>query len=109
MSSAKQLRDRIAAGEVKSVDAVTDVFDRIGAIEPKVGAYLSLYKEQAMHQAEQVDAKIAAGESVGALAGVPVAIKDNMCTTFGATTCASTVAHSSSWRMSRTRTQYAPG
>ena len=91
MSSAKQLRDKIVAGDVKSVDAVKVVFDRIEAIEPKVGAYLSLYKEQAMEQAEQVDAQIAAGESVGALAGVPVAIKDNMCTTFGATSCASKI------------------
>ncbi|MHC4555153.1 MAG: amidase, partial [Planctomycetota bacterium] len=91
MSSAKQLRDKIVAGDVKSVDAVKVVFDRIETIEPKVGAYLSLYKEQAMEQAEQVDAKIAAGESVGALAGVPVAIKDNMCTTFGATSCASKI------------------
>ena len=91
MSSAKQLRDKIVAGDVKSVDAVKVVFDRIEAIEPKVGAYLSLYKEQAMEQAKQVDAKIAAGESVGALAGVPVAIKDNMCTTFGATSCASKI------------------
>jgi aspartyl-tRNA(Asn)/glutamyl-tRNA(Gln) amidotransferase subunit A len=91
MSSAKQLRDKIVAGDVKSVDAVKVVFDRIEAIEPKIGAYLSLYKEQAMEQAEQVDAKIAAGESVGALAGVPVAIKDNMCTTFGATSCASKI------------------
>ena len=91
MSSAKQLRDKIVAGDVKSVDAVKVVFDRIETIEPKVGAYLSLYKEQAMEQAEQVDAKIAAGISVGALAGVPVAIKDNMCTTFGATSCASKI------------------
>lgn len=91
MSTLKQLRDKIAAGEVKSVDAVTGVFDRIEAIEPTIGAYLSLYKEQAIKQAEQVDAKIAAGEPAGALAGVPVAIKDNMCTTFGATTCASKI------------------
>ena len=91
MSSAKQLRDKIAAGEVKSVDAVGAVFERIEKIDPNVGAYLSLHKEQAMQQAEQVDAKIAAGQSVGELAGVPVAVKDNMCTTFGATTCASKI------------------
>ena len=91
MSSAKQLRDMIAEGEVKSVDAVGSVFERIEKIEPNIRAYLSLHKEQAMQQAAQVDAKIAAGQSVGALAGVPVAIKDNMCTTFGATTCASKI------------------
>ncbi len=91
MDTLKQLRDKIVVGEVQSVDAVQAVFDRIEKIEPKVGVYLSLYKDAALEQARQVDAKIAAGESVGALAGVPVAIKDNMCTSFGATTCASKI------------------
>ena len=94
MSTLKQLRDNIAAGQIKSIDAVAAIFDRIETVEPKVGAYLSLYKDQAIALAETVDAKIAAGESVGALAGVPVAIKDNMCTTFGATTCASKILKS---------------
>ena len=91
METLKKLRDKIASGQVKSVDAVKAVFDRIETIEPKVGAYLSLYKQQALERAEAVDAKIAAGEAVGALAGVPIAIKDNMCTTFGTTTCASKI------------------
>ncbi|MHC5139437.1 MAG: amidase, partial [Planctomycetota bacterium] len=91
MSTLKQLRDNIAAGQIKSIDAVAAIFDRIETVEPKVGAYLSLYKDQAIALAETVDAKIAAGQSVGALAGVPIAIKDNMCTTFGATTCASKI------------------
>ncbi|OQY05213.1 MAG: aspartyl/glutamyl-tRNA amidotransferase subunit A [Planctomycetales bacterium 4572_13] len=89
MDTAKQLRDKIAAGEVQSVDAVQAVFDRIEKIEPNIGAYLSLCKEQALEKAKQVDAKIASGESVGALAGVPVGVKDNMCTDFVATTCGS--------------------
>ncbi len=91
MDTAKQLRDKIADGEIKSIDAVEAIFGRIEKIEPKVGAYFSICKDQAIEQAKQVDAKIAAGESVGALAGVPVAIKDNMCTTFGATTCGSKI------------------
>jgi aspartyl-tRNA(Asn)/glutamyl-tRNA(Gln) amidotransferase subunit A len=91
MSTLKQLRDDIVSQKANSVDAVKTVFERIDTIEPKIGAYLSLYKEQALKQAEAVDGKIAAGESVGALAGVPIAIKDNMCTTFGATTCASKI------------------
>lgn len=91
MDTARQLRDKIAAGQLKSIDAVTSVYDRIEKNEPAIGAYLSLCKDQALEKAEQVDAKIAAGESVGVLAGIPVAIKDNMCTTFGATTCASKI------------------
>jgi len=89
--SARQLRDRIATGQVKSVAATEAVFGAIGKYEPVVGAYISTFKEQALAKAKEVDQSVAAGQSVGALAGVPIAIKDVMCTTFGATTCASKI------------------
>jgi len=89
--SAKQLHDQIVAGQIKSVEATQAVFARIEKYEPMLGAYISTFKEQALSKARHIDNKIAAGESVGQLAGVPVAIKDNMCTTFGATTCASKI------------------
>jgi len=89
--SCKQLRDRIKAGKVKSSTATKAVFESIEREEPVLGAYISTFKEQALAKAKEVDEKIAAGESVGALAGVPVAIKDNMCTQFGNTTCASRI------------------
>lgn len=89
--TAKQLRDKIASGQIKSLDAVNDVFSRIEKYEPVIGAYISTFKEQAIEQAEQVDKKVSAGEPLGQLAGVPIAVKDNMCTTFGATTCASKI------------------
>ena len=91
MDTVKQLRDKIAAGQVKSIDAVMATFERIDKHEPAVGAYLSINKEQAMEQAKEIDEKIAAGQSLGPLAGVPIAIKDNMCTTFGTTTCGSKI------------------
>ncbi len=87
--TAKQLRDKIAAGEISSVEATKAVFERIEKYEPVVGAYLSTFEDDALAKAAQVDKRIAAGDNVGRLAGVPVAVKDNMCTTFGATTCAS--------------------
>ncbi len=87
----KELRDEIAAGRVKSNAATEAVFEQIDNYEGKVGAFLSTFKKQALAQAKQVDDKIASGGPVGALAGVPVAVKDNMCTTFGATTCASKI------------------
>jgi len=87
----KELRDRIAAGEVKSTTATEAVFEAIEEYEPTFGAYISTFKKQALAKAKEVDSKITAGESVGNLAGVPIAIKDNMCTTFGATTCASKI------------------
>lgn len=89
--TAKQLRDEIRSGRLKSVAAVQSYYERIDQLEPTIGAYLSLCRVEAFQQAELVDARIAKGEPVGALAGVPVAIKDNMCTTFGATTCASKI------------------
>jgi len=89
--SAKELRDAIAAGKISSVEATEAVFDRIDKLEPIIGAYISTYRDKALETAADVDRRIMAGESVGELAGVPVAIKDNMCTTFGATTCASRI------------------
>jgi aspartyl-tRNA(Asn)/glutamyl-tRNA(Gln) amidotransferase subunit A len=89
--SARELRDKIAEGQVKSVAATEAVLQAIEKYEPAVGAYISTFRERALAKAKEVDEKIAAGQSVGQLAGVPVAIKDVMCTTFGATTCASKI------------------
>jgi aspartyl-tRNA(Asn)/glutamyl-tRNA(Gln) amidotransferase subunit A len=85
------LRDQIAAGDVKSVAVTKVVFEQIEKHERTIGAYISIFEEQALAKAQEIDDKIAAGEPVGKLAGVPVAIKDNMCTTFGTTTCASKI------------------
>ena len=89
--SAKELRDGIAAGRISSVEATKAVFERIRKFEPTIGAYLSMREDRALAAAADVDSRIAAGKPVGALSGVPVAVKDNMCTTFGATTCASKI------------------
>ena len=87
--TATELRDRIAAGQIRSVEATRAILERIERIDPTVGAYLSVFPERAIQAAEAVDRRIAAGEPVGPLAGVPVAIKDVLCTSFGATTCGS--------------------
>jgi aspartyl-tRNA(Asn)/glutamyl-tRNA(Gln) amidotransferase subunit A len=89
--SVRELRDQIAAGQVKSVAATEVVFEAIDRYEPVVGAYISTFQEEALAKARQVDERVVGGEPVGGLAGVPVAIKDVMCTTFGATTCASKI------------------
>jgi aspartyl-tRNA(Asn)/glutamyl-tRNA(Gln) amidotransferase subunit A len=89
--SAKELRDKIAAGRISSVEATEAIFKNIEQREPVIGAYISTYRDTALEKAAEVDKRIAAGQKVGQLAGVPVAIKDNMCTTFGATTCASKI------------------
>jgi aspartyl-tRNA(Asn)/glutamyl-tRNA(Gln) amidotransferase subunit A len=89
--SVRDLRDKIAAGEVKSVEATEAVFKNIEGREPVVGAFITTFRDEALATAAEVDKRIAAGRPVGQLAGVPVAVKDNMCTTFGATTCASKI------------------
>jgi len=91
METLIQLRDKIAAGQVKSVDAVSDCLKRIDMHNPILGAYLSTFADKAMQDAAAVDRKLAAGQPVGVLAGVPIAVKDNMCTAFGTTTCASKI------------------
>ena len=89
--TAKQLRDAIAEGSITSVSATEAVFERIGKYEPTVGAFISTFADEALERASEVDRKIAGGEKVGPLGGVPVAIKDNMCVAHGATTCGSKI------------------
>ena len=89
--SATELREKIAAGSMSSVDATTEVFGRIDKHESAIGAFISTFREQALKRAADIDRRIAASEPLGPLAGVPVVVKDNMCTNFGATTCASRI------------------
>jgi len=89
--SCVELRDKIASGQVSSVEATKAIFSAIDRNEPYIGAYISTFKEQALEKAKEVDEKIASGKAVGPLGGVPIAIKDVLCTTFGATTCASKI------------------
>ena len=89
--TAVELRDGIAQGEISSGAATREVFARMEEREPVIGAYISTCRARALEKAAQVDRRVAGGEKVGPLAGVPMAIKDNMCTRFGTTTCASKI------------------
>lgn len=89
--SCKQLRDSIAEGKIKSSDAVLAVFAQIEKYDRQIRAFLSTFKKDALIKAKEIDEKVSKGKPVGALAGVPIAVKDNMCTTFGTTTCASKI------------------
>lgn len=66
---------------------------RIEAVDGRVGAFLTVTKEEALAQAAALDEKRTAGEPLGALAGVPVAVKDNICTKDVRTTCASKILY----------------
>ncbi len=87
--SAVQLRDAIAAGDVSAVDAAEAYLDAITVHDGAIKAYTQLFADRAIARCEKIDAARAAGQPLGPLAGVPVSIKENMCTDYGLTTCAS--------------------
>lgn len=87
--SAVELGAKIKAGEVTAVEAAEAVFAQIEKKEADLNCYVTLDKEGALEKAAEVQKKIEAGELTGPLAGVPVAIKDNMCTEGMLTTCSS--------------------
>lgn len=89
--SAVELAAKIKAKEVTVKEAVEAVFARIDEKEKALNCYVTLDKEGALKKAEEVQKKIDEGFLAGALAGVPVAIKDNMCTEGMLTTCSSKI------------------
>lgn len=76
--SARQLNEKFLAGELKAVDIVKSCYDRIEKVESKVNSFVSLRKDLAIEEAKKLDLKRENGEKLGSLAGVPVAIKDNI-------------------------------
>ena len=87
----KQLHQQLINKERSAVEIAQEALKRIETLEPKVKAFLSVTADLALATAKQVDAKIAAGESIGMLEGIPIGIKDNMCTKGIKTTCASQI------------------
>ncbi|MDR3595600.1 Asp-tRNA(Asn)/Glu-tRNA(Gln) amidotransferase subunit GatA [Clostridium sp.] len=85
----KEMVDKIKNGELTSEALVNSYIDEIVKTESTVNAFLTLTCDEALAKAKEIDAKIKAGESLGRLAGIPIAIKDNICTEGVTTTCAS--------------------
>ena len=89
--TATELAEKIKNKEISVSDATRAVLDRIEKADDEYNCYVTVDKEGALKKAEEIQAKIDSGELTGKLAGVPVAIKDNMCTKGMLTTCSSKI------------------
>jgi len=84
-----EMSDFIKNRKVSAVELVQSVLDRINAIDEKIGSYITVLEEDALEQAKEVQERIDKGEAKSPLAGIPMALKDNICTKNVKTTCAS--------------------
>ena len=91
--TAVELGKKIQAKEVSVLEATQAALDAIKKREAEVNSFVTVDEEGALAQAEKVQEKINTGELTGPLAGVPVAIKDNMCTQGLKTTCSSRILY----------------
>ncbi len=87
--SLKEIADKIKSKSVTIKEVLDSVYERIDTADEVLGAYITLDKENAYKRAELLQSKLDNGEDIGILGGVPIAIKDNICTNGLKTTCAS--------------------
>ena len=87
--SALDIGSKIKSGEITSVQATQAFLDAIESLDKDYKSYITVCRDSALARAAEVDSLIAQGRLTGDLAGVPIAIKDNICTKGTATTCAS--------------------
>ncbi len=89
--SAIELSTRIKAGEISSLEAAKACLDAIESYDTDINAFITVEPEKVLERAAKVDEGIRSGRYTGPLAGVPIAVKDNICTEGTLTTCASKI------------------
>ena len=89
--NAISIANKVKSGEIKATDIINDYLDRIKEKDKKINAFLEVFADSALKKAEEIDLKVAQKKPVGTLAGVPVAIKDNMLYKNHRMTCASKI------------------
>jgi len=89
--TAQELHNKLINKEISSVELTTSLYARIEKVEDKVRAYVTLTKEEALKQAKAADERIKNNKDVTLLTGIPLAVKDNMCTKGILTTCSSKI------------------
>ena len=91
MASIRELHQQLVSKARSAVEITTETLQRIETLEPKLHSFLCVTADNAIASAEKVDAKIATGETIGLLEGIPIGIKDNLCTRGIPTTCGSRI------------------
>jgi len=86
-----QAIEKLQNRELSSMELTQSVLDRISRVEPKIQAFLTITGDQALKQAQEADKILALNENPPPLTGIPIAIKDNICTKGIRTTCASKI------------------
>ena len=89
--SAEETARRVRGREVSAAEVLEACLARTAHVEPLIGAYLEIFEDEARVRAAEIDRRIAAGDDPGPLAGVPLALKDNLSLTGHALTCASRI------------------
>ncbi len=89
--TAHEAGDLLRRREISAIDLVNAVLDQIEQREPTIRAYITRTPDDARRQAAEIDRRFASGEELPPLAGIPIALKDNLCTAGIRTTCASRI------------------
>ena len=75
-----ELHEKLVSREISAVELTKEHLERIKSLDETIHAYLTVTEQEALKAAEAVDAKLEANETISPLAGIPMALKDNMCT-----------------------------